>query len=51
VTTLYFDSTGALVAVYETTDVHRVGSACPNWKHYGRRVSCSETDAQDYCRR
>jgi hypothetical protein len=51
VTTLYFDSTGVLVAVYETTDVWDSRSSCPNWKHYGRRVSCSETEIQDYCRR
>ncbi len=50
-TTLYFDASGAVVAVHATSDAVAVGSACPDWKHYGRRVSCAEIVLEDYCRR
>jgi len=50
-TTYYFDDNGAVVAVHETSDAVVVGSACPNWKQYGRRVECSEVVLEDYCRR
>jgi hypothetical protein len=50
-TTQYFDASGAVVAVYATTDAIVMGSACPNWKHYGQRVSCAEVVLENYCRR
>lgn len=50
-TTLYFDAGGAVVAVYATTDAGNARSACPFWKHYGRRVSCELVVQEDYCRR
>jgi hypothetical protein len=50
-TTLYFDDSGAVVAAYVTSDVVVPQSACPNWKHYGRRVTCAQTVLEDYCRR
>jgi hypothetical protein len=50
-TTLYFDESGAVVAVYATTDAGDARSACPFWKHYGRRVSCELVVLEDYCRR
>jgi hypothetical protein len=50
-TTLYFDESGAVVAVYATTDAGNARSACPFWKHYGRRVSCQPALQEDYCRR
>jgi hypothetical protein len=27
------------------------GSACPDWKHYGQRLSCREVIRDDYCLR
>jgi hypothetical protein len=50
VTTRYFDAL-SVVAVHETSDAYAVGSACPNWKHYGRRLSCAEVVLEDFCRR
>ena len=50
-TTLYFGEGGAVVAVHASTDVIVAASACPNWKHYGQRVSCAEITDEDYCRR
>jgi hypothetical protein len=50
-TTLYFDESGAVAAVYATTDAGNARSACPFWKHYGRRISCELAVQEDYCRR
>lgn len=50
-TTRYYDGSRTLVAVHATSDAYAVGSACPNWKHYGRRLSCREVIREDYCRR
>lgn len=50
-TTLYFDGSGAVVAVYATTDAGDARSSCPFWKHYGRRISCELAVQEDYCRR
>jgi hypothetical protein len=50
-TTRYFDAKGALVAVHATSDAYAMGSACPNWKHYGERLSCREVTREDFCRR
>lgn len=49
-TTRYYDASGGIVAVHETTDVYQQ-STCPGWKHYGERLSCHEVVLQDYCRR
>jgi hypothetical protein len=50
-TTRYFDATGTIVAVHATADAIAVGSACPNWKHYGRRLVCREAVGEGYCHR
>jgi hypothetical protein len=49
-TTRYYDAS-SLVAVHATSDAVVVGSACPDWKHYGQRLSCRDTVLQDYCPR
>lgn len=48
-TTEFFDSAGTLVAVRRTTDVVNPGSACPNWVHYGRPLSCELQTTKAYC--
>lgn len=49
--TRYFDSAGTLVAVRETTDVISQDATCPNWTHYGRRVTCAQVVTRNYCAR
>jgi hypothetical protein len=50
-TTRYYDAGSALVAVRATTDAVNTSSACPDWKHYGRRLSCTDAIVEDFCRR
>jgi hypothetical protein len=49
-TTRYYSASN-LVAVHATSDAVAVGSPCPDWKHYGQRLSCRETNVADVCRR
>jgi hypothetical protein len=50
-TTRYYKTGGPLAAVHATTDAYASGSACPDWKHYGQRLSCREVIRDDYCLR
>ena len=45
----YFDGAGTLVAVRTSSDRVRIPSNCPNWRHYGRPLSCSIEQAEDFC--
>jgi len=47
--TEYFNAAGHLVAARRTTDVFFRGRECPNWKHFGNRLSCVEVVTTDYC--
>lgn len=47
----YFDSAGSLVALRGTTDVMSQNATCPNWTHYGPRVTCAEVVTMNYCER
>ena len=47
--TEYFSATGHLVAARRTTDVFLRGQECPNWRHFGNRLSCVEVITTDYC--
>jgi len=50
-TTMFFEVSGPTVAVKTESDAFTLGTPCPNWRHYGRRLSCVLEVTWDYCRR
>lgn len=47
--TEYFNSDGTLIAATTTSDSIMVGTACPDWTHFGERPVCIIQKTQDYC--
>jgi hypothetical protein len=48
--TRYFRSDGVLVAATRTTDALS-SSSCPNWNHFGERITCAMRMTETYCPR
>ncbi|MES2018763.1 MAG: hypothetical protein V4484_19915 [Pseudomonadota bacterium] len=48
--TEYFKPDGTLIAATTTSDSIAVGTACPNWSHFGERPVCMIQKTEDYCR-